>query len=83
MRIAIALIIAGLVFMYWGRSGRAAEQQFEIVLFERPMPNDAPDRQRIYVISEAYPSKERCLQVLASVRIRAPNAKAKCLPKED
>lgn len=82
MKYAVALIVAGLVFMYWGRSG-AAERAYEIVLFERPMPNDAPDRQRIYVISEAYPNKERCLQVLASVRIRAPNAKAKCLPKED
>ena len=62
---------------------RGAERRYEIVLFEKPLASDAPDRPRIYVISEAYDSKERCLQVLASVKVKAPNARAKCLPKED
>lgn len=59
-----------------------AERRYEIVLTERPTLAE-PDRVRTFVISEAYESKERCLQVLTSVRVKAPGARAKCLPKED
>ena len=57
-------------------------QLWEIVLTEKPTAAE-PDRRRTFTISEAYESKERCLQVLAGVRLRAPNAKIRCLPKED
>ncbi len=48
----------------------------------RPIASENPDRRRIYVISQAYPTKDACLQVLQSIKIRAPNATARCLPKE-
>ena len=60
----------------------AERQQWEIVLTEKPTAAE-PDRRRTFVISEAYESKERCQQVLAGVRIKAPNAKARCLPREN
>ena len=60
----------------------AESQQYEIVLFERPIASENPDRRRIYVISQAYPTKDACLQVLQSIKIRAPQATARCLPKE-
>ena len=60
----------------------AESQQFQIVIFERPIAAENPDRQRIHVISEAYPNKDQCLLVLQSIRIRAPQAVARCLPKE-
>ena len=80
MKIAAALIAAGLVCI--GYRALAAERGWEIVLTERPTLAE-PDRRRSFVISEAYETKERCLQILAGVRIKAPNAKARCLPKED
>ena len=85
MKYAVALIIAGLVFMYWGRSGRAAEadRPHAIWLFTKPLANEPPDQPRIFIISQEYATKDDCLLVLRRVRIMAPNAKAKCLPKED
>jgi hypothetical protein len=61
---------------------KAAERRYEIVLTEKPTLAE-PDRVRTFVISEAYPSKDDCLRVLAGVRIKAPNARVRCLPKED
>lgn len=80
MKSAAALIAIGLVCI--GYRALAAERRYEIVLTEKPTAAE-PDRRRTFVISEAYESKERCLQVLSGVRIKAPNAKARCLPKED
>lgn len=66
------------------RPAHGAEQtRWEIVIFQAPLANEPPDQPRIYVISEAYADKDTCLQMLRSVRIKAPKAKAKCLPKED
>ena len=65
------------------RPAHGAEQtRWEIVLTEKPTAAE-PDRRRTFTISEAYESKDKCLQVLAGVRLRAPNAKIRCLPKED
>jgi hypothetical protein len=61
---------------------KAAERRYEIVLTEKPTVAE-PDRVRTFVISEAYADKEACLRVLAGVRIKAPNARVRCLPKED
>lgn len=80
MKAAAALIAAGLCCI--GYRALAAERGWEIVLTERPTLAE-PDRRRTFVISEAYESKERCLQILASVRVKAPGAKARCLPKEN
>ena len=80
MKAAAALIAIGLVCI--GYRALAAERRYEIVLTEKPTAAE-PDRRRTFVISEAYETKERCLQILAGVRIKAPGAKARCLPKED
>ena len=80
MKIAAALIAAGLACI--GYRALAAERGWEIVLTERPTLAE-PDRRRTFVISEAYETRERCMQILAGVRIKAPGAKARCLPKED
>lgn len=79
----MGLAAAACLLMAWAVDAKGAEsQRYEIVLFERPIASDAPDRQRIHVISEAYPTKDACIQVLQSIKIRAPNATARCLPKE-
>ena len=59
-----------------------AERKYEIVLTERPTATE-PDRQRTFVISEAYPSKDECLITLTRIRIKAQGARVRCMPKED
>lgn len=84
MKYAIALIIAGIFFMWWGRSGAAeADRPHVIWIFHKPLANEPPDQPRIYAISGEYATKEECQRVLVGVRIRAPKASVKCLPKED
>ena len=79
----MGIAAAACLLMAWAVDAKGAEAQpYQIVIFERPIASDAPDRQRIHVISEAYPNKDQCLLVLQSIRIRAPNATARCLPKE-
>ena len=85
--IAPALAAAGIACFVaaalCSRPAHGAEQtRWEIVLTEKPTAAE-PDRRRTFTISEAYESKDKCLQVLAGVRLRAPNAKIRCLPKED
>ena len=85
--IAPALAAAGIACFVaaalCSRPAHGAEPAYQIVLFQAPQANEQPDQQRIFVISEAYATKDECLQVLRSVRIKAPKAKARCLPKED
>ena len=77
-----AAAFCGVMAYLCGPANGAESRRYEIVLTERPTAAE-PDRVRTFTISEAYESKERCLQVLAGVRVRAPGAKVRCLPKED
>lgn len=80
---AMGLAAAACLLMAWAVDAKGAEAQpYQIVIFEKPIASENPDRPRIHVISEAYPTKDACLQVLQSIKIRAPNATARCLPKE-
>lgn len=79
----MGIAAAACLLMAWAVDAKGAEAQpYQIVIFERPMAAENPDRQRIHVISEAYPTKDACLHVLQSIKIRAPQAVARCLPKE-
>ena len=64
------------------RPAHGAERGWEIVLTEKPTAAE-PDRRRTFVISQAFDSKEDCQRVLTGVKIKAPGARVRCLPKED
>ena len=83
MKIAAALIAAGLVCLAYRACAAEQDRPHVIWILVKPQPNEPPDQQRIYAISGEYATKADCLRVLSGVRIRAPRATVQCLPKED
>lgn len=85
MRYALAFIVAGLVFLFWGHA-RAADRYppgpYALWLFHAAAPNENPDIVRIYKISGDYEDRETCLRVLTSVVPKARGAVVRCLPVE-
>jgi len=83
--IAPAMLAAGaacLAIAAFCKPAAGAERAYQIVLTEKPTAAE-PDRQRTFVISEAYASKDECLITLTRIRIKAQGARVRCLPKED
>ena len=83
MKSAAALIAIGLVCIGYRALAAEAPKPYAIWLFQKPMANEPPDQQRIFVISQEYASRDDCILALRRVRIMAKNASVKCLPKED
>ena len=83
MKIAAALIAAGLVCIGYRALAAESPKPHAIWLFQKPLANEPPDQQRIFVISQEYASKDDCIMALRRVRIMAKGASVKCLPKEE